>query len=185
MLPFGGDFSSSVILAEGYQMKPGESLISPMQAIVSDGYFEAMKIPLASGRYFNAGDTPTLRRVVIVDERLAQKFWPDRDPIGRRMYLPENAKDVLAITPETKFLTVVGVVKEVQVLPPGAASSRSATYYFPYRQQPPIATTCSAVRTALDPEALVERPSARTSRRSIRSCRSTACRRWPRGSTRR
>ena len=50
-------------------------------------------------------------RVVIVDERLARKFWPDQDPIGRRMYQPTSAKDILAITPETQFFTVVGVVK--------------------------------------------------------------------------
>jgi predicted permease len=154
IIPFGGDFSSSVILAEGYQMKPGESLISPMQAIVSDGYFETMKIPLASGRYFNAGDTAAAPRVVIVDERLARKFWPDRDAIGRRMYLPENAKDVLAITPETKFLTVVGVVKEIQVLPPGTGFEPVGTYYFPYVQSPDRYFVL-AVRTSLDPESMV------------------------------
>ena len=153
IIPFGGDFSSSVILAEGYQMKPGESLISPMQNIVSDGYFETMKIQLVRGRYFKASDTATSPRVVIVDERLARKFWPDRDPIGRRMYLPENTKDVLAITPETKFLEVVGVVKEVQVLPPGAPFDPVGAYYFPYSQTPERAFVVS-VRTSLDPEAL-------------------------------
>jgi putative ABC transport system permease protein len=153
IIPFGGDFSSSVILAEGYQMKPGESLISPTQTIVSDGYFETMKIPLVRGRSFKASDTATSPRVVIVDERLARKFWPDRDPIGRRMYLPENTKDVLAITPETKFLEVVGVVKEVQLLPPGAPFDPVGAYYFPYSQTPERAFVVS-VRTSLDPEAL-------------------------------
>jgi predicted permease len=154
IIPFGGDFSSSVILAEGYQMKPGESLISPMQSIASDGYFETMKIPLARGRYFTAADTATSPRVVIVDERLARKFWPDRDPIGRRMYLPENPKDVLAITPDTKFLEVVGVVKEVQVLPPGTGFEPVGTYYFPHAQVPERGFVL-AVRTAVDPEAAI------------------------------
>jgi predicted permease len=154
IIPFGGDFSSSVILAEGYQMKPGESLISPMQAIATDGYFEAMKIPLVRGRYFKASDTATSPRVVIVDERLARKFWSDRDPIGRRMYMPENVKDVLAITPETKFLEVVGVVKEVQVLPPGAPFEPVGAYYFPYSQSPERSFVV-AVRTALDEDAVV------------------------------
>ena len=40
-IPFGGYNSDSVILAEGYQMKPGESVISPSQVTVSPGYFEA------------------------------------------------------------------------------------------------------------------------------------------------
>jgi predicted permease len=154
IIPFGGDFSSSVILAEGYQMKPGESLISPMQSIVSDGYFEAMKIPLVRGRYFKPSDTAASPRVVIVDERLAKKFWPDRDPIGRRMYQPENVKDLLAITPKTTFHEVVGVVKEVQVLPPGAPFDPVGTYYFPHSQSPERGFVI-AVKTPLDPEAIV------------------------------
>jgi predicted permease len=154
IIPFGNDFSSSVILAEGYQMKPGESLLSPMQAIVSDGYFETMKVPLVHGRYFSPSDTATSPKVVIVDERLARKFWSGRDPIGRRMYMPENPKDVLAITPETKFLTVVGVVKEVQVLPPGTGFDPVGAYYFPYSQSPERGFGI-AVRTAGDPDAIV------------------------------
>ncbi len=53
-LPFGGSYSDSVILAEGYQMAPGESLISPSQVSASDGYFEAMGATLVGGRFFNA-----------------------------------------------------------------------------------------------------------------------------------
>jgi predicted permease len=155
IIPFGGDYSSSVILAEGYQMKPGESLISPMQTIVSDGYFETMKIPLVRGRYFAPSDTADSTPVVIVDERLARKFWPDRDPIGRRMYLPENVKDVLAITPETKFLSVVGVVKEIQVVPPGVAGLDAVgTYYFPQAQSPERGFVV-AMRTKVDPESMI------------------------------
>jgi len=153
IIPFGGDFGSSVILAEGYQMKPGESLISPQQTTVSDGYFEAMRIPLVRGRYFEPTDTATSPKVIIVDDRLARKFWPDKDPIGRRMYMPENAKDVLAVTPETKFLTVVGVVKEVQVLPPGTGFEPVGAYYFPYSQMPERGFVI-AVRTAVDPDSM-------------------------------
>ena len=48
-IPFGGDFSDSVILAEGYQMAPGESLISPYQVTVTPGYMEALQ-RAAAGR---------------------------------------------------------------------------------------------------------------------------------------
>jgi predicted permease len=48
-LPFGGSYSDSVIMAEGYTMRPGESLISPFQVAVTPGYFETMAIPLRRG----------------------------------------------------------------------------------------------------------------------------------------
>jgi ABC-type lipoprotein release transport system permease subunit len=70
------------------------------------------------------------------------------------MYLPENPKDVLAITPDTKFLEVVGVVKEVQVLPPGTGFEPVGTYYFPHAQVPERGFVL-AVRTAVDPEAAI------------------------------
>src|ERR1035438_2509035 len=54
--PWGGDHSDSVILAEGYLMKPGESLISPEQVTVTPGYFEAMHIAMMAGRPFDARD---------------------------------------------------------------------------------------------------------------------------------
>ena len=62
--PFGDDFSDSVILAEGYQMAPGESLISPNQVEVTPGYFETLGIDLRVGRTFTDGDTETAPAVV-------------------------------------------------------------------------------------------------------------------------
>jgi len=153
-LPFSGDHSDSVIIAEGYAMQPGESLVSPVQTSVSDGYFEAMKIPLVRGRYFDARDTAEAPRTIIVDEKLAKKFWPNQDPLGRRMYLPTSAKDVLSITPETKFMTVVGVVKEVQMGDPVSDYRAVGAYYMPHSQ---VASSGVAlvVRTAAEPDAFI------------------------------
>lgn len=135
-VPMSGDHSDSVILAENYQMKPGESLVSPAEVTVSDGYFEAMKIQLVKGRLFNAGDTATSTRALIVDERVAEHFWPGQDPIGRRMFKPESAENLFKVGPDTKWLTVVGVVREVQY--DGLATDRPAVgaYYHPFAQEP-------------------------------------------------
>jgi hypothetical protein len=51
-VPLGDDHNDSVILAEGYQMKPGESLVSPLNISISPGYFEAMGISMVRGRAF-------------------------------------------------------------------------------------------------------------------------------------
>ncbi|MGH9315194.1 MAG: ABC transporter permease, partial [Vicinamibacterales bacterium] len=92
-IPFGGSNSDSVILAEGYQMKPGESLISPHQIDATPGYFEALQVPLVAGRFFNDGDTDASPRVIIVDDQLANRFWPGTSPIGRRMWQPKDVKE--------------------------------------------------------------------------------------------
>jgi predicted permease len=135
-VPFSGNFNNNVILAEGYVMKPGEPFLTPMQAIASDGYFEAMGIPLVKGRYFDARDTQDAPATAMVDERLAKTFWPDQDPIGRRLYDPTDSKDMQKITKDTKFLTVVGVVKTVQFSDPSADFTPVGTFYQPYDQQP-------------------------------------------------
>ncbi len=153
-IPFGDDYSSSVILAEGYVMKEGESLISPSQTVVTDGYFETMKVPLVKGRYFSAGDTPDSTQVAIIDERLAAKFWPGQDPLGRRLYSPDSPQDVMSITPETKFFQVVGVVEEVQVLGLATGVEPVGAYYFPYSQSPDRSIFV-ALRTAVTPESVI------------------------------
>jgi len=159
VLPLSGDSNDSVILAEGYVMKPGESLVSPTVSAVSPGYFEAMRIPLARGRYFDERDTSAATLVALVDERLARKFWPGQDPIGRRIYRPDGPNDVLAAGPDTKYITVVGVVKEVQVHGAGLDREPVGAYYFPMSQSPSSAMAL-VVRTAGDPEVLT--PSLRS-----------------------
>jgi predicted permease len=153
-IPFGGSYSDSVILAEGYFIRPGESLISPRQLIVTPGYCEAMGIPLARGRYFNEHDTETAPGVVIVDEWLAHKFWPDRDPIGRRMYQPTNPNDLLRTDERTRWLTVVGVVRDVRLEDLAGNGNIAGSYYYPYLQNPARGGTL-AIRTSIDTAAII------------------------------
>jgi predicted permease len=149
-IPFGGDFSDSVILAEGYQMAPGESLISPYRVVVSPGYMETLQVPLARGRFFADSDTTTSQPVVIVDERLAKKFWPGQDPIGRRMFFPDNPEDFTKPGPDTRWITVIGVVGETKMAGLVTSETRVGTYYFPMSQAT-LRTMTLAVRTGGDP----------------------------------
>jgi predicted permease len=152
-LPFSGSSSSSVVIAEGYQMAPGESVVSPNQLRATPGYFEAMQIPLKRGRYFSDSDTAEAPRVVIVDEALVRKFWPDSDPIGRRMYLPQRPEDIVKPSPGVVWLRVVGVVGSIKMtgLVEGEGA-RVGAYYFPYAQDPTRGMAL-AVRTSGDPAA--------------------------------
>lgn len=153
-LPLGGNYSSSVIEAEGYQMKPGESVISPDRSEVTPGYFEAMGIPLIKGRFFTDRDTADAPSVIIVDQRLAHHFWPNQNPIGRRMYMPTDANDLNAITPKTKFLTVVGVVGNTMIRGLADGETPVGAYYFPLAQTMAHQLVFT-VRTAGSPDAVV------------------------------
>jgi putative ABC transport system permease protein len=167
-LPFSWDDSSSVIIPEGYTPSPGESVVSPNQLYVTPGYLEALHVKLRRGRYFTDSDSADGARAVIVDERLAAKFWPNADPIGRRMYMPQRAEDVVSPGPDTKYMQVVGVVASVKLkgLIEGE-NARAGAYYIPYAQSPSrgiglairsrgdAATTMAAVQrvlTEIDPE---------------------------------
>ena len=152
-IPFGGNHSDSVILAEGYQMKPGESVISPNAVDVTPGYFEAMGTRLRRGRFFQDSDGAGALRVVIVDETLARRFWPGRDPIGRRMYLPTDINNLVAVNDKTVFLTVVGVIADLKLHDLTEGGRSVGAYYFPMAQDT-SSTMTFAVKTFGRPEAV-------------------------------
>ena len=145
IVPLGGKYDNSVVLAEGYVMKAGESVISPIRLSVTPGYLETMGISLIRGRYFQDSDNAHSPLVVIVDEKLARRFWGDRDPIGQKMYEPDA--DALAITDRTVRYTVVGVVHSVRLEDLSGKGNQEGAYYFPYSQRPSNDYTI-AVRTA-------------------------------------
>jgi hypothetical protein len=70
---------------------------------ISPDYFKTLDVPLASGRDFNPQDTVGSPPVVIINEKMAQYFFPGQDPIGKRIGL-EKVPD----------MTIVGVVKDAR-----------------------------------------------------------------------
>jgi predicted permease len=154
-LPFSGAYSDSVIIAEGYQMQPGESLISPGQVSVSPGYFEAMQAKLLAGRFFTEQDVEGRQRVLIIDEELARRFWPNGDALGKRMYMPTNIDNLMARPSEDQMMTIVGIIEPMRLrgLVETAGERRVGNYFWPLKQQ--LARTVGvAVRTAQAPELL-------------------------------
>jgi len=151
-LPFTGNMSSSVILPEGYVPSPGESLLSPLQVLASPGYMEAMGIQLVEGRTFQDSDGPDAERVIVIDEWLAHRYWPDRSPLGDRMlYGVVPGGD--SIPPEAVY-RIVGVVKTIKQNDLTApASEHVGAYYFCTLQRPP-GFQAMVVRTAVDPTSI-------------------------------
>jgi predicted permease len=153
-IPFGGDYNDSVMLAEGYVMRPGESVISPLRIVATPGYLETMGISLVRGRYFRESDNQNSPLVVMVDERLAHRFWANRDPIGERMYEP-NVGNLTKTDSHTRWFLVIGVVHSVRLQDLSGKGNPEGAYYFPYSQDPSRTYTL-AVRTAGDSSGMID-----------------------------
>ena len=137
-LPFGWDSSSSVIVPEGYVMKPGESVVSPNRLHVSPGYLEALRVRLKRGRLFTESDADGAPGVIILDERLAARFWPGAEAVGRRILLPAGPEDIANPGPTANWLQVIGVVSAVKLkgLVEEGETARAGAYYLSYAQSP-------------------------------------------------
>jgi predicted permease len=128
-------------------------LIAAYSSVVTPGYFEAMRIPLRRGRFFDERDTSQSPAVVIVDERLADVYWPGEDAVGKRMFAPGDGPNLTATTEKTKWFEVVGVVAEVKF---GGIVDRVGMAGAFYRVQPqePMRSLAFALRTPGDAPAL-------------------------------
>jgi predicted permease len=109
----------------------------PLVRMVDDGYLAAMQIPLLAGRGFTAGDGPATDPVVIINETLAQKAWPDQDPLGR-----------ILVTSGVER-RVVGVVGGVRYF--GLERQPGAEMYMPLKQTGDYQVVDLVVRGAIPP----------------------------------
>ena len=88
-----------------------------------------------------------------MDEKLAARFWPGRDPVGRRLYRPGDANNLLATDEKTVFFTVVGVVRDIRLADLTEGEKAVGSYFFPMAQDTSRVVTF-AVKTVSRPEAL-------------------------------
>jgi putative ABC transport system permease protein len=142
-LPLGGSNSSDAYLVEGEPAPaPGQEYDGRYRVSTPD-YFRTMGIPLIRGRGFTDQDKAGAPPVVIVNETLARKHWPNQDAIGKRIRFygpPERAV----------WMEIVGVVEDVRHelnLPV------TPEYYLPHAQDPWGAMVLVA-RTSVDPASL-------------------------------
>jgi len=108
--------------------------------IVSEGYLKSMGIPLRSGRDLSDHDTATSKPVILINETLARKLWPGRDPIGQTAIHVDKDREV------------VGVVSDVRHLTPEQGSGNEM--YIPIRQTNDFPSVELVIRANLPPAAL-------------------------------
>jgi len=100
------------VKAEGRTLAPNEPMPRADWRTADPGYFKAAGIPLIKGRFFEATDRAGTERVVIINQTLADRLFPDQDPIGRRVAW---TGDVLRFIPVSgDWRTVVGVMGDTR-----------------------------------------------------------------------
>jgi len=150
LLPIDQVIGDSCLQVEGYTPPPGECAPADWQA-ASDGYFEALGIPVIQGRGIEAGDAPDAPQVIVVNEALVKAYIADGNALGKRVTFG-------FLGPNTPPQTVVGVVADAQHN--DMTTRVKPTFYRPHAQWAkstgnPQRSMALVVRTRQDPMSLV------------------------------
>jgi putative ABC transport system permease protein len=132
------------------QSDPETELVTLFRTI-SPEYFETMRIPLLKGRGLTAADLTGSSNAVVVNQAFVRRYWPDRDPIGKRVTVFKS------VQPRADFGQpldgiVVGLVGDVRHF--GQETDAVPEVYLPYLRNPPRWVSL-IVRTRLDPELMI------------------------------
>ena len=99
---------STVISTDGHPLEQDYSNALKVRAnVVSRRYFETMNIPILQGRSFDAADGPTAPRVTIVTKSLADRLWPNQDPIGQPLREGALQFQIVGVVPDSIYTTTV------------------------------------------------------------------------------
>jgi putative ABC transport system permease protein len=144
-LPLSNSNVSNPVLVEGAPVVAVADRPSVGVRAITPGYFQTMSIPILKGRSFTAQDRENTPNVIVVNEALASRFWPNQNAIGKRLgFEEEPGKEI--------WLEIVGVAGnvrhkalEIEVMP---------EVYFPYQQFPGNFMNL-VVRTTSDPVSMI------------------------------
>lgn len=144
-MPFSGQTNDNATAVEDVKLGPGESIRTHYTSGVAGDYWKALGIPLIEGRFIDDADNHRAERICVIDQSVAQRYWPGKSALGRRL---TNG----AVFDKEKAVTIVGVVGNVKQ---GDLADRSpmGAIYFPF-QHFNRSSFSVVVRTSLDPLAL-------------------------------
>lgn len=131
------------IQIEGYTPPPNAPELQVDLRTATPAYFRTMEIPFAQGRTFAETDTDKMPPVAIIDQKMANRFWPRGDAIGKHIRRGDKS-------PWMTIVGVVGVVKEY-----GLDTDTRMVVYFPHTQAP-SGTMYVVARTTADPSSTAD-----------------------------
>jgi len=135
---------SDPLYIEGQAVVAGEQPPRVSSNSIDPGYLRTMRVPLLRGRDFKDSDNEKAPRVAIVNQAMANHFWPNQDPIGKRLSLKGASGP---------FIEVVGVAHDGQYL---FLSPDSTPYFYVPFAQNPSAFASLQLRSSIPPEQLMQ-----------------------------
>lgn len=141
-VPFGYNSAAEYIESEAQPIPTNQRRPIAGYNVVGTDYFQTMKIAIVRGRAFNRQDLPGSRRVAIVNEYMANKFWPGQDAIGKRFRMSGD---------DAPWLEVVGVSTQGKY---NYLFEDPGMYFFVPIEQDYRAMRALQVRTGTAPESL-------------------------------
>jgi putative ABC transport system permease protein len=154
IVPLQGNSWEQSIIPEGVAPDP-ENFQSVLHYMVTPDHFETFAINLMRGRVFGEQDREGAPLVCVIDETMAEKFWPGEDPVGKRVSF-EEAEESTRENPVRVYRTVVGVVRNVRHYE--MENPSRITVYVPFDQSERSWTTAMHIvaKTRGDPLQLTE-----------------------------
>jgi macrolide transport system ATP-binding/permease protein len=124
-VPMSNDsVGAETIVPEGFQFPVGKDNARLLASRVDEYYFDTMALSILRGRNFSADDSFDAPRVAIVNQQLAQHYWPNQDPIGKRFRLVDS---------NNTWVQIVGLAKTSKYI--FIAEPPTEFVYFPHRQK--------------------------------------------------
>jgi len=140
ILPLSGGYSGdSFLIDERPEVAPGLEPTAEHRC-VSEGYFEALGVPLLRGRLFTARDDERAVKVGVVNEAMARAFFPGEDPLGKHLKYNGISREIVGIVGDIRHFSL--------------AEDPRPEYYFPIRQDT-LPSQTLVVRGSTDAAALV------------------------------
>jgi predicted permease len=118
--------NNQTFVVDGYTPPPDANMNLATVSYVIGDFFQAMGIRLERGRFFTDGDHAGTQLVIVVNHKLAQHYWPNGDPIGKRMRIGTPGM-------QTPWMTIVGEVSDAQLASPDNPATEQ--YYMPVDQE--------------------------------------------------
>ncbi len=143
-VPMGGAGESTAISILDHPLSDPRERPFAAYTIASPGYFAAVGTPILRGRGFLESDTGSSQFVTVISRAMAKKFWPDRDPIGKRVGLG---------SPRFPPMTIVGIAADVKHMSMGEEPGPEMYVPFTQKPWPSMLAMKAAVRTREDPAA--------------------------------